>query len=85
MGGTAKKAQSAIKTGKIESKEDFDRAQRVFLRLGLPKVYSLDKVQYTRGDVADIALRVGKKLEEFENLLDYERRKADEFKRDNVK
>lgn len=51
-----------------------------FQKIGLPSLYKLEKLNYTRSEVADIGIKLSKKLEETENLLEYERRRADEMR-----
>ena len=46
-----------------------------FSRINLPNFYKLDKMTYSRADVAELGSRLGKKLDEMENIVDYERRK----------
>ena len=64
----------------IETPTDSKKAMQFFSKIGLPSLYKLDKLQYSRGEVADIGLKLSKKLEESESLLDYERRKSDELR-----
>lgn len=46
-----------------------------FSRIGLPNFYKIDKMTYSRGDIADIGQKIGRKMDEVEAMLDYERRK----------
>ena len=46
-----------------------------FSRINLPNFYKLDKITYSRNDISDIGKAVGRKLDELEHLVDYERRK----------
>ena len=41
----------------------------------MPNFYKLDKITYSRGDVSEIGNKMGKKLDELEHMVDYERRK----------
>ena len=41
----------------------------------MPNFYKLDKITYSRGDVSEIGNKLGKKLDELEHMIDYERRK----------
>lgn len=41
----------------------------------MPNFYKLDKMTYSRGDVSEIGNKLGKKLDELEHMIDYERRK----------
>ena len=71
---------SMTRSNAIETPADSKKAMQFFSKIGLPGLYKLDKLQYTRGEVADIGLKLSKKLEESESLLDYERRKSDELR-----
>ena len=51
-----------------------------FQKIGYPNLYKLEKLNYSRAEVAEIGIKMSKKLEETENLLDYERRKTDEMR-----
>ena len=46
-----------------------------FTRIAMPNFYKLDKMTYSRGDVSEIGNKLGKKLDELEYIIDYERRK----------
>ena len=55
-----------------------------FNRIGMPSFYKIDKVTYSRGDISDLAARLTKKLDEFDNLVDYERRKNEHTNREKL-
>ena len=80
------KAKRSSSTNKLrmESPKEAERAQKVFSRLGMPNAYKLDKTSYSRADVADIGIKVGKKLQDFEHMLEYERRKNEEIRAENA-
>ena len=46
-----------------------------FSRINMPNFYKLDKMTYSRGDVSEIGNKIGKKLDELEYMIEYERRK----------
>lgn len=46
-----------------------------FHRINLPNFYKLDKTMYTRGDISEIGNKLGKKLDDLEACIDYERKK----------
>lgn len=60
---------------KIETPEHTNKMLAIFQRINLPNFYKLDKMTYTRNDISDLGKQVGRKLDEFEHLVDYERRK----------
>jgi len=43
----------------------------------MPNFYKVDKMTYSRSDIADIGLRLGKRLDDLEHMIDFERRKND--------
>lgn len=45
--------------------------------------YKLDKMTYSRGDISEVGNKMGKKLDELEAMVEYERRKQINTKRDN--
>ncbi len=47
-----------------------------FARIGMPTFYKLDKITYSRNDISEVANKVIKKFDEFEAVIDYERRKS---------
>ena len=67
-------------TTSIETPADSKKAMQFFQKIGYPNLYKLEKLNYSRAEVADIGIKMGKKLEETESLLDYERRKSDEMR-----
>lgn len=71
---TIKRAGSMTKD-KIETPEHTNKMLAIFQRINLPNFYKLDKMTYTRNDISDLGKQVGRKLDEFEHLVDYERRK----------
>ena len=71
---------SQARTDKIETPAESKKAMQFFQKIGYPGLYKLDKLNYSRAEVADIGIKLGKKMEETENLLDYERKKSDELR-----
>lgn len=43
----------------------------------MPNFYKVDKITYSRSDIADIGVRLGKRLDDLEHMVDFERRKND--------
>ena len=72
---TIKRAGSATRGEKIETPEHTNKMLAQFSRINLPNFYKLDKITYSRNDISDIGKAVGRKLDELEHLVDYERRK----------
>ena len=50
----------------------------------MPQFYKLDKVTYTRADISEIGHKLGRKLDDLEHLIDYERRKNLATQREKV-
>lgn len=50
----------------------------------MPNFYKLDKMTYSRGDVSEIGNKLGKKLDELEHIIDYERRKNGTINREKA-
>ena len=69
---------------KVENPTTTNRMLSTFARIGMPNFYKLDKQTYLRGDIVDIGQKVGKKLEECDALIDYERRKNQAIAREKV-
>ena len=46
-----------------------------FSRINMPNFYKLDKITYSRADVSEIGNKMGKKIDELEHMVDFERRK----------
>ena len=59
----------------IETPNHTNRMHAQFSRINMPNFYKLDKITYSRGDVSEIGNKMGKKLDELEHMIDYERRK----------
>ena len=68
------------RTEKIETATESKKAMMFFQKVGLPNFYKLDKLHYSRAEVADMGIKLSKKLDETENLLEYERRRNDEMR-----
>ena len=71
---------SATRAGQIETPAESKKAMAFFQKIGYPNLYKLDKLSYSRAEVADIGIKLSKKLEETENLLEYERKRNDEMR-----
>ena len=68
------------RTGTLETPAESKKAMGFFQKIGCPNLYKLDKLNYSRAEVADIGIKLSKKMEETENLLEYERRRSDELR-----
>ena len=60
---------------KIETPSHTNKMQSTFSRISMSNFYKLDKITYSRGDISEIGHKMGKKLDELEHMIDYERRK----------
>ena len=49
----------------------------VFSKIGLNGIYKVEKSTYSRNDISEIGLKLGKKVEQMEYVVDYERRKCE--------
>lgn len=72
---TIKRAGSATHSNQIETPSHTNKMLAAFHRINLPNFYKLDKTMYTRGDISEIGSKIGKKLDDLEACIDYERRK----------
>ena len=50
----------------------------------MPQFYKLEKVTYTRADISEIGHKLGRKLDDLEHLVEYERRKNLATQREKV-
>jgi hypothetical protein len=55
-----------------------------FTQLGIPSFYKLDKLQYQRGEVADLGVRLLKKCDAYESFLSYERNKNEQLEKEKI-
>jgi len=58
--------------------------QGLFSRIHLPNFYKVDKITYSRGDITDIGVRMGKRLDDLEHMVDFERRKNEVTNREKI-
>ena len=72
-----KRAGSATPNSQIETPHHTIKMQILFSRIQMPNFYKVDKMTYSRSDIADIGLRLGKRLDDLEHMVDFERRKND--------
>ena len=42
----------------------------------MPNFYKLDKLTYSRGDISELGTKLGKRLDELEHMVDFERRRC---------
>ena len=63
---------NSSRLGKVETKDQYERMMKIFTDIGLPKMYSLDKTNYTKNDISEIGKKVGAKVAELKNQLKYE-------------
>jgi len=54
------------KSMRLESQGEGQIATDAFSMIGLQNFYKLDKLQYTRADVAEIGVKLSKKLDVYE-------------------
>ena len=71
---------SATRAAQIETPAESKKAMQFFQRIGYPNLYKLDKLSYSRAEVADIGIKLSRKLDETEHLLEYERKRNDEMR-----
>ena len=50
--------------------------QAHFARISMPNFYKLDKLTYSRGDISELGTKLGKRLDELEHMVDFERRRC---------
>ncbi len=72
---SAIKRAGSVTKERIETPEHTNKMLALYSRINLPNFYKLDKITYSRNDISDIGKQVGRKLDELEHLVDYERRK----------
>lgn len=70
-----RRAGSMTSDNKIETPNHTNKMHAQFARINMPNFYKLEKVTYSRGDVSEIGNKLGKKMDELEHMIDYERRK----------
>ena len=68
-----KESKSQTKVIKIETPEESRLATEAFTQIGLPNFYKLDKLSYSRSEIADLGVKLCKKMQMYEQFLDYER------------
>jgi hypothetical protein len=68
-----KESKSQTKVIKIETPDESRLATEAYTQIGLPNFYKLDKLNYSRSEIADLGVKLSKKLQMYEQFLDYER------------
>ena len=51
-----------------------------FQKIGCANLYKMDKLNYSRAEIADIGIKLSKKMDETENILEYERKQNEEMR-----
>lgn len=69
---------------KIETPEESKLATEAYTQLGIPHFYKLDKHTYNRGEVADLGVKILKKMQMYEQLLTYERIKNENCEKEKA-
>ena len=57
-----KESKSQSKVIKIETPEESRLATDAYTQIGLPSFYKLDKLSYNRSEIADLGVKISKKL-----------------------